>query len=101
MVVCPTAPSPDAAALVARRISESLRAPSPSVADQIELSASVGVAWTDRPDESPDALIARADGAMYQSKLEDSGAIVLAECALPVTVSPDPAEASSCLLAPR
>ncbi len=101
LVVCPTAPSPDAAALVARRISESLRAPSPSVADQIQLSASVGVAWTDRPNESPDALIARADSAMYQSKLEDSGAIVLAACALPETVSPDPAEASSSLLSPR
>jgi PleD family two-component response regulator len=46
---------------------------------EVLLSASVGVAWTDRHDESPDSLIARADSAMYQSKLESSGAVVLAE----------------------
>jgi diguanylate cyclase (GGDEF)-like protein/PAS domain S-box-containing protein len=78
VVVCPTSPSPEAAALVARRISESLRAPASHGADQIQLSASIGVAWTDRHDESSDALIARADSAMYQSKLEASGEVVLA-----------------------
>jgi diguanylate cyclase (GGDEF)-like protein/PAS domain S-box-containing protein len=64
LVVCPNAASPGAIAHVAQRISESLRVPGECVADQIPLSASVGVAWTDRHDESPDALIARADSAM-------------------------------------
>lgn len=78
LVVCPTGPSPEAVAHVAQRIIESLQASGGSIADQMQLSASIGVAWTDRPDESPDVLIARADSAMYQSKLEGSGAIVLA-----------------------
>lgn len=78
LVVCPSATSPDAVALVAQRISEALRVPPGSGADQIQLSASIGVAWTDRTDESPDGLIAQADGAMYQSKLEASSAVVRA-----------------------
>ena len=78
VVVCPTSESPEAVALVAQRISESIRTASAFESDPIELSASVGVAWTDRQDESPDALIARADSAMYQSKLEPSGTVVLA-----------------------
>ncbi len=78
LVVCPAIPSPDAVASVAQGISEALRAPVSDVTDQIELSASVGMAWTDRRDESPDALIARADGAMYESKLGGVGAAVLA-----------------------
>jgi diguanylate cyclase (GGDEF)-like protein/PAS domain S-box-containing protein len=90
LVVCPAAPSPDVAAVVAQRVSEALRVSSGFMADQIQLGASIGMAWTDRPDESPDALIARADRAMYQSKLERSGAVMLAACALPDTMSPDP-----------
>ena len=90
LVVCPAAPSPDVAAVVAQRVSEALRVSSGFTADQIQLGASIGMAWTDRPDESPDALIARADRAMYQSKLEGSGPVMLAACALPDTVSPDP-----------
>jgi diguanylate cyclase (GGDEF)-like protein len=78
LVMCPAAPSPEAIALVAQRISDSIRAPGESVTDQMQLSASVGVAWTDSSGESPDALIARADGAMYESKLGATGAVVLA-----------------------
>jgi diguanylate cyclase (GGDEF)-like protein/PAS domain S-box-containing protein len=78
LVVCPAATSPDTVALLAQRISESLRDPGEHIADEIQLGASIGVAWTERHDESPDDLIARADCAMYQSKLESSGAVVFA-----------------------
>lgn len=76
LVVSPTSPSAGAAASLGQRISEALRARTNS--DHMQLSASIGVAWTDQGDESPDALIARADSAMYQSKLEASGEVVLA-----------------------
>jgi diguanylate cyclase (GGDEF)-like protein/PAS domain S-box-containing protein len=78
LVVCPAVPSAEAVARIAEDICESLRLPGWNIADHIDISASLGVAWTDRGDESPDALIARADGAMYQSKLGGAGAVVMA-----------------------
>ena len=42
----------------------------------VALRASVGFAWTIAIDESPDALVARADAAMYKSKLDGRGSVV-------------------------
>jgi PleD family two-component response regulator len=42
----------------------------------LELGASVGLAWTDGIDESPDALTARADRAMYESKTLGAAVVV-------------------------
>jgi PleD family two-component response regulator len=43
---------------------------------KIALKASVGLTWTTSPDESPDALVARADAAKYQSKMTGNGSVV-------------------------
>jgi len=43
-----------------------------------DLAASVGVAWTDGSDESPDVLTARADRAMYESKTGGTPVVVAA-----------------------
>jgi diguanylate cyclase (GGDEF)-like protein/PAS domain S-box-containing protein len=70
LVVCPDVPSSQAALPVARRVAESTRL-SITIADgvaPIQLGASVGLAWTNRASISPDALVARADRAMYQAK---------------------------------
>jgi diguanylate cyclase (GGDEF)-like protein/PAS domain S-box-containing protein len=78
LVVCPAIHAPEAAVALGQRISESIRGPLSTKDGQIRLSASVGIAWTVDHSESPDALIARADAAMYQSKLAGDGTVVLA-----------------------
>ena len=81
LVVCPGVPSWEAVAPVAQRISESLRGHLDVAEGRLELGASVGVAWTDRVDESPDALTARADRAMYESKSNGVAVVVAAPAA--------------------
>jgi GGDEF domain-containing protein len=44
----------------------------------LEVSASVGVAWTDDPEAHADQLVAAADAAMYQAKQRGGGEPVLA-----------------------
>ena len=78
LVVCPAVPTPEAVEPVARRISEALREPLETSEGQLGFGASVGMAWTDGVDESPDGLTARADRAMYESKLSGV-AVVVAE----------------------
>jgi diguanylate cyclase (GGDEF)-like protein/PAS domain S-box-containing protein len=76
LVVCPAIPSPEAVLPKAQRISEMVRGPVETTRGAVHLSASLGIAWTDERGASPDELIARADAAMYQSKVE--GGVVLA-----------------------
>jgi PleD family two-component response regulator len=45
---------------------------------RLDLGASVGLAWTDGSDESPDVLTARADRAMYESKTGGAAVVVAA-----------------------
>jgi diguanylate cyclase (GGDEF)-like protein/PAS domain S-box-containing protein len=91
LVVCPDVPSPEVALPVARRVAESMRV-SITVAEEgapIQLGASVGVAWTNRPSNSADALVARADRAMYESKRDDTCEVALDTPTNPAT-SPTP-----------
>jgi diguanylate cyclase (GGDEF)-like protein/PAS domain S-box-containing protein len=78
LAICPDVPSVDAATPVAQRISEALRTSHRSGDVEIRLGASVGVAWCPLGECSPDALIARADRAMYESKLSGTGAVAIA-----------------------
>ena len=76
LVVCPAVPTSEAVAPVAARISDALRGPLEIAEGELEFGASVGLAWTDHPDESPDVLTARADRAMYESKLHRVAVVV-------------------------
>jgi diguanylate cyclase (GGDEF)-like protein len=78
LVVCPGISSADEGLGVAERIGESLRSRMPVADSHVTLQASVGFAWTVALDESPDALVARADAAMYKSKLDGTGSVVQA-----------------------
>ena len=79
VVVCPHVRSLDEAVPVAERISRSLREPFDADGSDVRSGASVGVAWSRPRSESPDSLIARADAAMYESKLGRVGRVVLAD----------------------
>jgi GGDEF domain-containing protein len=79
LVVCETVPSPEAAFQIAVRSAASAAAAGDAAARDMRITprASVGVAWS-RGDEDADALVARADAAMYQSKTVGDGRPVLA-----------------------
>lgn len=72
LVVCPSIGGPDDALVVARRIGESLMGEITLAAGTIDLRASIGVACSG-PAMTPDALVARADLAMYHSKRQAQG----------------------------
>jgi len=76
LVVCPGVSSAEEGLAVAERIGRSLYGPVPTADGEITLKASVGFTWTTAPDESPDILVARADAAMYQSKMTGNGSVV-------------------------
>jgi diguanylate cyclase (GGDEF)-like protein len=78
LVVCPGVSSADEGLVVAERVGRSLRALMSTADGDIPLSASVGFTWSASADESPDAIVARADAAMYQSKLAGVGSVVQA-----------------------
>jgi diguanylate cyclase (GGDEF)-like protein len=78
LVVCPRIASAEEGLAVATRIGDALRGALPMEDDLIPLRASIGVALSSASDTSPDALVARADAAMYQSKLTGTGSIVQA-----------------------
>jgi diguanylate cyclase (GGDEF)-like protein/PAS domain S-box-containing protein len=44
---------------------------------RVQIRASIGIAWARRPDLDADALVARADAAMYQAKRQRSGRLGL------------------------
>jgi diguanylate cyclase (GGDEF)-like protein/PAS domain S-box-containing protein len=75
LIVCPDVPTLAAVEPVAQRISDSI-GPVDMAEGVLELGASVGLAWTDGIDESPDALTARADRAMYESKTLGAAVVV-------------------------
>ena len=79
LVVCEAVPSPDEAFRTAMRFAASAAAAGDGPAGDTRITprASVGVAWS-RGDEDADALVARADAAMYQSKTNGDGRPVLA-----------------------
>jgi diguanylate cyclase (GGDEF)-like protein/PAS domain S-box-containing protein len=67
LVICPGVASASAAIEIGERLAGALNATVDIGGDIVDLSASIGVAWTCEPLD-PDALIARADLAMYESK---------------------------------
>ncbi|HXQ59026.1 MAG TPA: diguanylate cyclase [Acidimicrobiales bacterium] len=76
LVVCPHIGGADDALVVARRIGESLTGEIALAAGVIDLRASIGVACSS-PAMTADALVARADKAMYESKRQGEGVPVL------------------------
>ena len=72
LAVCAGLGSAEVAAELAKRIASALGDPVGFRGQRIEISASVGVTWSGAGDDhiEPDALVARADGAMYVTKGE-------------------------------
>jgi diguanylate cyclase (GGDEF)-like protein len=68
LVVCPTMPSLAAARRLGERVATAVQQPLEIGDVMLEPSCSVGVAFTRDPAEDVDALVARADAAMYASK---------------------------------
>ncbi|HLI53262.1 MAG TPA: diguanylate cyclase [Acidimicrobiales bacterium] len=78
LVICPDVAGAEAAVPVAGRVSEALRRPVEVEGESFLIGASVGVAWSPPGGQSSDVLIARADRAMYESKLGGHGAVAVA-----------------------
>jgi diguanylate cyclase (GGDEF)-like protein/PAS domain S-box-containing protein len=77
LVVCPGLAEPDQAMSIATRIREHLDRPAALTAGMATPRTSIGVA-IGTPGTPVDDLVARADAAMYQSKQQCRGEIVLA-----------------------
>jgi diguanylate cyclase (GGDEF)-like protein len=81
LVICPALPGPEDALMIARRIADRMREPIVIGGAALAVSASVGVAWSADLSVGADALIARADAAMYESKVEGAGRPVARDAA--------------------
>ena len=68
VVVCPALAAPDEAVAIAERLSEALRLPVLTAADEVLVSASIGVAFAGPGDDSAEQLLHDADAAMYRAK---------------------------------
>jgi diguanylate cyclase (GGDEF)-like protein/PAS domain S-box-containing protein len=78
LVLCPGIDTPAAALHIGHRLARDLDGDVTYTTGRVRLTASVGVAWTDR--RLPvDALVAEADGAMYVAKRGGGARAVLAE----------------------
>ena len=77
LIICPDVESQEQAHDIGARIAEALTATVDVGAGMADLRASVGVAWTSEEIDA-DALIARADSAMYVSKRAGLGAVAIA-----------------------
>ncbi len=74
LVVCPEIGGPEQAMKLAERIARALATESSdTIGAPHQLSASIGVAWSNGDGTRADTLVARADGAMYESKRERAG----------------------------
>lgn len=73
LVVCPGVETPDEAIEIADRIASVIRREASLGGITVDMRASVGVAWSNQVPESADALVARADAAMYESKRRGVG----------------------------
>jgi diguanylate cyclase (GGDEF)-like protein len=68
LAVCPHVPTVAGAAKIAERCAAALSGQVTVEDQQVGMRASIGVAWTDRPINSADAIVRQADAAMYRSK---------------------------------
>jgi diguanylate cyclase (GGDEF)-like protein/PAS domain S-box-containing protein len=75
LVICHNVDTPQHALDIARRTSAAIALPTVLGAESIVPGASIGVVWTDRPLDS-DAIVARADAAMYESKRRAAGPVL-------------------------
>jgi len=89
LAVCPDISSPGQAMKLAERLALAQReAVAVAGGGTIVVQASIGVAWSVGEGADADALVAKADGAMYESKHEGSGRPKLAiaeDTSLPTT----------------
>ncbi len=76
LVICHV-DSPQSAVNLAGRIAAAIARAVALGAESIVPNASIGVVWTDRPMDA-DALVARADAAMYESKRSAAGPVLCA-----------------------
>jgi diguanylate cyclase (GGDEF)-like protein/PAS domain S-box-containing protein len=77
LVICPNLDDPAAAVEIAERIAASFKVDFTINRTPLSLCASVGVAWTDTSEVDADALVGRADAAMYRSKRAATGTPVV------------------------
>jgi len=75
LIVCPDTETPQSARAIALRLDAALSQPITIGGTTITQSSSIGVAWTAQAID-PDALVARADAAMYQAKRAKRGPVV-------------------------
>jgi diguanylate cyclase (GGDEF)-like protein/PAS domain S-box-containing protein len=64
---------PEAATIVAERITQSLIAPFRVLTNDVTMRASIGITFAQRPHETPDDLLRDADLAMYVAKRNGKG----------------------------
>jgi len=76
LVVCPGLADPDQVMAIASRLRNRLTGPASLTAGMVGVRASIGVA-IGTPGSPVDDVVARADGAMYASKQERMGRVVL------------------------
>jgi diguanylate cyclase (GGDEF)-like protein/PAS domain S-box-containing protein len=80
LIVCPGVNRPEVALAVAERVVGQLAEPLQLAnGELVDLSASIGVAWSVNEETTSDRLVARADAAMYDAKRRRDGIPVLAE----------------------
>ncbi|MGO9180548.1 MAG: diguanylate cyclase, partial [Candidatus Limnocylindrales bacterium] len=82
LVVCPGLAGTDPAIRVAERLAYALNQPVRLAGTTLELQASLGAAYAGRRSVTADALVRRADTAMYASKRDGHGRPVLYSSAL-------------------
>ena len=89
LVVCPDIGGPDQAIKFAERLADAAREKEISLATgHVVPKLSIGVAWSRGVGVSAEAIVARADSAMYESKQERAGKPKLAsETSLPVAAA--------------
>lgn len=73
LAVCPGIGGPEQAMRLAERLAESQREEISSTIGNAVMQASIGVAWSSGERDDADAMVAKADAAMYASKHEGLG----------------------------
>jgi diguanylate cyclase (GGDEF)-like protein/PAS domain S-box-containing protein len=73
LVICPNIADVDHATEIAERIATGLQNEIVVPGSRVSISASMGIAWADSDDDDADALVRRADAAMYRAKREATG----------------------------
>jgi diguanylate cyclase (GGDEF)-like protein/PAS domain S-box-containing protein len=73
LVICPNIGDIAGATEIAERIAAGLENEFVLPGSRVTMSASIGIAWADSHDDDADALVRRADAAMYVAKREATG----------------------------